>query len=141
MNNLNDELDEALGQLRTQHRSVNAPPSIERKLRSAVRVRRSSRLLSYWSPAVAAAVIAILVSQASRPPDHPVPVIRENFVALPMSDSLPPATATSVLSVQLPKGELRQYGLEVPPPLVADLVRVELMIGEDGLARAIRFIP
>ena len=139
MNSLNDELNEALGQLRAQHRAFNAPPSLEGRLRSAV---RPSRWLSYWSPAVAAAaLIAILVSQGMHSPEQPIPAINENFVALPMSDSLPPVTATSVLSVQLPKGELRQYGLDVPPPLADDLVRVELVIGEDGLARAIRLIP
>ena len=62
------------------------------------------------------------------------------FVALPGSAGLPPPVDISVLQLRLRKGELRRYGFDIPPSSDAEFVRADFVIGDDGLARAVRFL-
>ncbi len=62
------------------------------------------------------------------------------FIPLPGAEALPMPLETNILRVSVPKGELRQYGFDVPPPRAAELVRADLVVGDDGFARAVRFI-
>ena len=62
------------------------------------------------------------------------------FVALPGSAGLPRPIETSVLQFRLRKGELRRYGFDIPPSSDAEFVRADFVIGDDGLARAVRFV-
>jgi hypothetical protein len=62
------------------------------------------------------------------------------FIALPGSETLPVPVAPHILRVRISKGELRQFGFEAPPPMMAEFVRADFMLGEDGLARAVRLI-
>ena len=62
------------------------------------------------------------------------------FIDLPGSETLPAPLQTSILRVRVFKGELRQYGFDVPPPAAADLIRADFVIGDDGLARAVRLV-
>ncbi|QOY86910.1 hypothetical protein [Paludibaculum fermentans] len=59
---------------------------------------------------------------------------------LPSSEFLSPPQTTTILTMQLRKGDLRQYGLDVPAPLTSELVRVDFVVGDDGLARAMRLV-
>lgn len=180
MRSLRDELEDALGELRSKHRSIAAPPGLERKLRTEMRTRRPARPMLYWPPALAAAaLIAFLVLRV--PPSTvtvPAPVPRTAalapektesqfqpvepvaktktaavrpvpappldpifaFMPLPSSEFLSPPQTTTILTMQLRKGDLRQYGLDVPAPLTSELVRVDFVVGDDGLARAMRLV-
>lgn len=70
------------------------------------------------------------------PPDDRM----STFLPLPSSEFVAPPQTTSILTIQVRKGDLRQYGLDVPAPLAAELVRVDFVVGEDGLARAMRLV-
>lgn len=62
------------------------------------------------------------------------------FINLPGSETLPAPLQTSILRVHVLKGELRQFGFEVPPPAAAELIRADFVVGDDGLARAVRLV-
>lgn len=64
----------------------------------------------------------------------------DEFVALPASEGLPPASQMSVVRVKLTGSDLQQYGLEAPADAVTQTLLAEFVVGEDGLPRAIRII-
>jgi hypothetical protein len=70
---------------------------------------------------------------------QPVETVTE-FMAVPGSETLPAPLETSILRVRVPKGELRQYGFDVPPPDAGEMVGADFVVGDDGLARAVRLV-
>lgn len=180
MRNLGDALAAALGEIRSKHRAVPAPPGLERKLYAAMRGNRPVRPILVWMPALAAAALIVLLvlrvpppTVIPPPPDlHGAPLAQpriqpplepiekaalppsadsstrrlppdkrmSTFLPLPSSEFLAPPQTTSILTMQVRKGDLRQYGLEVPAPLAAEFVRVDFVVGDDGLARAMRLV-
>lgn len=62
------------------------------------------------------------------------------FMEVPGSEGLPAPMDSSIVRVKMAKGELRQYGIDVPPAAANELVRADLYLGEDGLPRAIRLV-
>lgn len=73
-------------------------------------------------------------------PDRPARHSLEEFVPLPVSEGLPPATELSVVRVTLLGSDLEQYGLEAPADAAARTMLAEFVVGEDGLPRAIRIV-
>ena len=65
----------------------------------------------------------------------------DDFVPLPASEGLPPASAISLVRMQIQQNALQQYGLEVPAGTEPRTLLAEFAVGEDGLPRAIRIIP
>lgn len=65
----------------------------------------------------------------------------DDFVPLPASEGLPPASALSLVRMQIQQSALQQYGLEVPAEAEPKTLLAEFAVGEDGLPRAIRIIP
>jgi len=64
----------------------------------------------------------------------------QDFIPLPTSEGLPPATQMSVVRVKLQGSDLQQYGLEAPANAMARSLLAEFVVGEDGLPRAIRIL-
>lgn len=64
-----------------------------------------------------------------------------DFVALPASEGLAPASAISLVRMQIQQNALQQYGFEVPADVEPRTLLAEFAVGEDGLPRAIRIIP
>jgi hypothetical protein len=64
----------------------------------------------------------------------------DEFVALPVSEGLPPAAELSVVRMKLSGSDLQQYGLQAPLDAAAQTLLAEFAVGEDGLPRAIRII-
>jgi hypothetical protein len=62
------------------------------------------------------------------------------FMEVPGSEGLPAPMESSIVRVKMAKGDLRQYGFDVPPAATNDLIRADLYLGEDGLPRAIRLV-
>ena len=67
-------------------------------------------------------------------------VWQTEFVALPASEGLPPATSISLVRMQIQQSALQQYGLEIPAESSAQTLLAEFMVGEDGLPRAVRIV-
>ncbi len=62
------------------------------------------------------------------------------FMEVPGSEGLPAPMESSIVRVRMAKGDLRQYGFDVPPAAAGELIHADLYLGEDGLPRAIRLV-
>ncbi len=80
------------------------------------------------------------VRQREAPRKQPAWTALDEFVPLPVSEGLAPATDLSVVRIKLRGSDLQQYGLEAPADAAAQTMLAEFVIGEDGLPRAIRIV-
>jgi hypothetical protein len=74
---------------------------------------------------------------------HALPAVKEvatQFFPLPFSDQALPLEQASVIRVDLPRSALELTGLPVEESRRNERIRADLVLGADGLARAIRFI-
>ena len=62
------------------------------------------------------------------------------FMEVPGSEGLPAPMESSIVRVRMAKGDLRQYGFDVPPAAASEVIHADLYLGEDGLPRAIRLV-
>ena len=62
------------------------------------------------------------------------------FVALPNAVGLPALESGRIVRVQFPAAELPAYGFDVTPQPAAGAVEADLLVGQDGQPRAIRFV-
>jgi hypothetical protein len=54
--------------------------------------------------------------------------------------NLPPFEYGSVLRVELPRSALRAVGLPVNENRLSERIDADVLLGQDGLARAVRFV-
>jgi hypothetical protein len=64
-------------------------------------------------------------------------VVTEFF---PLIDSAPPFERGQMLRVQLPAAAMRRVGLPVREDHLADPIQADVLVGEEGMPRAIRFV-
>jgi len=60
------------------------------------------------------------------------------FVVLPGATALPRLESGQVIRVEIPEAELRAAGLWTPTP--TGVVQADVLVGQDGLARAVRLV-
>jgi hypothetical protein len=63
-----------------------------------------------------------------------------SFYPLPSASELPPAENAVVVRVQLPMSSLRLMGLLVSEETSAERIQADVLVGQDGLARGVRFV-
>jgi len=63
-----------------------------------------------------------------------------SFYPLPSASELPPAENAMVVRVQLPMSSLRLMGLLVSEETSAERIQADVLVGQDGLARGVRFV-
>jgi hypothetical protein len=94
-----------------------------------------------WLPLAASLLLAtasaVWVAQSSAPP--PPPVEPAGFVALPEAERLPMMESANIVRVSLPVAALPAYGVAVAD-LQTESVEAELLVAQDGQARAIRLV-
>jgi hypothetical protein len=106
--------------------------------------RRVARL--YTALAVAASLMLVAVSIAlltRHPAAAPEPRPRDmaaNFIALPDSDENLSSEGSVVMQVDLPRSAVALAGVPLSDGPADARVRAEVVVGADGLARAIRFL-
>ena len=76
---------------------------------------------------------------SSRAPSVAAEVVTP-FFSLPFSDAALPLDQATVIRVELPRSALELAGLPVDADRRNERIRADLVLGADGLARAIRFI-
>jgi len=59
---------------------------------------------------------------------------------LPEAARLSPAESLDVVRVQLPRSTMMRFGLPVSAELAWEPVNADVVFGQDGMARAIRFV-
>jgi len=146
-------------------RRMEAPPRVEARLLAAFRAQAvgpRARVRPRWIPVVSwAAAAAVVVAsigligprpaQSRRTAEHvvaaagldsgvPDTAIQEGFLPLPGAMLMAPPEGVSVVHVELPRAAMMQVGIEVSPERAAETVQADVMFGDDGLARAVRFL-
>jgi hypothetical protein len=160
---------EALKALREADRHCEAGPQVEIRLMQAVARRRAARLWmrsAAVAVAAAAAVVILLHARRSeRAPDGLTPVVtavvlnpepvtpeppppvrtkpapREVTTKFyPLMELAPPFERGELVRMTLPASTMRDVGLFVNASHMDDPVQADVLIGQEGLARAIRFV-
>jgi hypothetical protein len=77
-------------------------------------------------------------------PRRPQPVpdreIATEFLALPYAPRFTSEDSGQLVRVRLPRESMRSFGLPVNEDRIVNAVKADVLIGEDGIARAIRFV-
>lgn len=130
-------LDEQLQAVRVDLEGRDAPAGVEARLRSMVSGRR--RKPNVWKVLAAGAIAAgLLVGgflMGRRASPQPV-----EFLPLRAGPVLHPGESAQVLRIQVPRAELVRFGYPYEPDAGQQKVQADVLIGEDGIARAIRFV-
>jgi hypothetical protein len=157
-------VEDLLKSLAESDRNLEARPAVEAQLRSAFKRKYSRRTWPYFALAAAAAVVftisiprkpaetmkiavaapSVAVVPLPRPappkvfhPQQPKEVVTEFYSLM---DVQPQFDGGSLLRVSLPASAMRTVGLPVSEDHQSDLVQADVLVGEEGLARAIRFV-
>ena len=125
-----------------------APAHVEQALRAEFRQRQSKRRNTRWAAvAIAAGLSALAVlrftSTVVAPPVRPVAGAQPDsseFIALSDADTATPLEHATIVRVQLPLSSFRDIGLAINEQNAADRVQADVLLGQDGLARAVRFV-
>jgi hypothetical protein len=149
---MNPNLD-LLDQLRrlaaTQPRE--AAPHVEQNLVNAFRAqhpqpqRRSHTRIYTWAAAVAAlALIAFALFQKFRltepPPRFEYVYSAPGFVPLPYAESGVPLESVVVMRVKMRPSEFSSLGVTAPAAAGSAKITADLLVGQDGVPRAVRFV-
>ena len=63
-----------------------------------------------------------------------------DFLPLTHGEALPPLESGQLMRVEMPRSALTAFGLPMNPERADEPVKADVLMGEDGLARAIRFV-
>jgi len=116
--------------VRTPARTV--VPAVEKHEAAAVQVAATARRpvrRTLKRPAVA----------APKPAEQPLEAWSD-FVEVPYAPPLGAHEGGQVLRVQLPRSYLQSFGISIPAERAFDRFNADVMVGQDGVVRAIRFV-
>jgi len=143
---------------------LSAPPRVENRLLAVYRAQNgayTSRTHGIWAPlmawsAAAATLVAFAFFLISR--HQPLPVRHggsavevasvqadsydedSGFIPLPNAAQIAENEDVNIVRVELPRSAMIELGYEVSPDRASEPVEAEVMLGADGLARAVRFM-
>jgi len=156
-------LGEAMAVAMAEDSAKQAPPYVSKMLLEGLRERRMAghRQRMVWirrcvTGAIAAMLLigsALMLRKAepprsrdavTAPADEEVTGVAETSEVttdfIPLNYDPAPAGATSVVRVELPRTALIAFGLPVNEDRTEDLIQADLLLDEDGLTRAVRFV-
>ena len=67
-------------------------------------------------------------------------IVPAGFIALPNAARISPNEDVNLVSVEVPRSSMIALGFEVTAERAAEPVRADVMLGADGMARAVRFL-
>ena len=142
MNDFND----ALRKLSEDDAKLRTSPDVEKRLLGAVRnIGRARRRRTWLGGSAIAAVLIIGIALYSwrignRPPatEESISEVATEFLPLPYSHV--PMNIGSTVRIEVPAAALASFGLAPLDFRKSGTVQADVLIGEDGLARAIRFV-
>ena len=88
-------------------------------------------------PEAARATVVTTPRRARKSVTRPQEVVTDFF---PLMDPAPPFERGQLLRVELPASAMQMVGLPVREDRLADPVQADVLVGEEGLPRAIRFV-
>jgi hypothetical protein len=144
-------LDLRLDAARRALASVKAPEDLEAALVERFRAapRKRVRPPFWWMPPLALAATIALVSWMVRSPLPPAAgaISVETtpdagpFIALKPLERIALEPGTRVVSTEIPRALLADWGLPVAPDRAGEPVRAEMLYSHDGEALAVRLLP
>ena len=154
MNQDSRDTDEALKGLQilsAQLRSIKAPSRVEANLVRVFQGRQNNKHHArvwrrLFAPAATIMIIAIAILALQYGPEPPV---RSNIVAselttgyipIGIGNPVDPTGFTSIVRISLPHSEMSKFGLPVQAELEQNRITADVLLGEDGIAKAIRFV-
>jgi hypothetical protein len=149
--------DDLAATLRQLAQSAEVPPLDPDRERALLEVfdaaqrekRAPATRTGVWRPAAAAALLVVATSMAwaivgrfARPPAAPVvaPLATTEFVLWPGAAELPTFESGHLMRMEVPVSALPSLGL-VPPATHAAVIQADVLVGQDGLPRAVRLSP
>jgi hypothetical protein len=63
-----------------------------------------------------------------------------SFMRLPNAEEFAPNEATNLVRVELPRSSMIALGFSVPEERESETVEADVVLGADGVARAVRFL-
>jgi len=149
-----DDLMSALLQLAQSAEVPPLDPDRERALLEAFDAAQQEKRVpaaraGLWRPGAAAALVAlaatmawVIVGRSGRSPAAPVvaPLTTTEFVLWPGAAELPTFESGHLMRMEVPVSALPSLGL-VPPATHAAVVQADVLVGQDGLPRAVRLSP
>ena len=145
------KLREAFRALDDVEREDGVSPAVESRLRAQVRelaaARRRQRIRN--ALALAAMVIitvtgVIVASWKTSGPRRMAEVREEATEFMPLPYGSVPTKDAQIVRLEVPRAALASFGLTPPEAIDVDasreMVLADVIVGEDGLARAVRFI-
>jgi hypothetical protein len=120
-----------------------AGPRVEEKLVAAFRARhpRRSRVWIYAAAAVLVVTSFLLVRRHSAAPEpRAIVYSAPGFVALPYAQSGVPLESIVVIRRRMRPAELSSLGVAVPAAALPAEVTADILVGQDGVPRAVRFV-
>jgi hypothetical protein len=154
-------MNDLLKALAESDRNLEAPPAVEARLRAAFRKKHRRHVWPYL--AVAAALMAALLIPRPKAQTMEITVLAPSVVSVPTPKLRPvvhrhpedpreivtqffplmedePFEKGELVRVSLPAIAMRNVGLPVSEEHLTDMVQADVLVGEEGLARAIRFV-
>lgn len=142
------ELQQGLRALAESTRNMNASASVEaavlaemssadRAAVTATKVSLPPRLLPLAAALILTVGGALWIARSPHPPNVVQPA---GFVALPGASWLPEMESATIVRVSVPVPALPAYGIAIQPDVTSDTVLAELLVAQDGQARAIRLV-
>jgi hypothetical protein len=142
---MNDDTD-LIDKLRRLAWSVprEASPEVRERLLAAFRSRQQRKLPAWVYVAASIAILALgltlLRVHRSAPPPSAFVYSAPGFVALPYSQSGVPLEDAVIIRVQMRPSELSSMGVAVPAAASTAKFKADILVGQDGVARAVRLV-
>jgi hypothetical protein len=156
-NDERDRLSQALRDVANDDATMGVSPQVEARLRAEVKLMRLAdrrRRNTIWlSVAASLAVVALALwafVRASVVPGEPTPTgltlvsiseVKTDFMPLPYSSV--PTPSVRMVRLEVPRQALASFGLaslEAVSDSETATVTADVLVGDDGLARAVRFV-
>jgi hypothetical protein len=135
-------IDPLLDRLAAEDARVTPPAQVDLAVMRMWRAREPRRRRTWIYPIAAGLLIAITSWYGSLRVPPAEPGVTEptagGYVLSP--ELFPPDGALNLVRVRLPRSALAQLGLPVADPTASGLVDVDMVIGEDGVARSINSV-
>jgi hypothetical protein len=141
-----------------------APPEVEVRLRAAFRRKYRRRIWPYFAAVGVAAGMALFFVRVPKPQTMEIAVVTPPAPVLevakrappkvvhrerpqeivtefyPLMEDPPPFERGELLRVSLPAAAMRSVGVPVSEDRLGETVQADVLVGQEGLARAIRFV-
>lgn len=142
---MNDDLNESLRTL-AEVGPQHAGPAVKQRLLVHFRERRYRRRRAYLAGAVTFLAMVVMLSlvlwHESVPQAVPSATLNQTsgFITLPYGESGVPLEQPVIVRVDIPVSQLGIMGMPPAPRGAKEKLKAELLIGQDGVARAVRFV-